>query len=920
MKIKYKLILMILTILALAIFPLSYLAIETSKKIIIQDAYNLSINLSETISNVAREELFINNTFEGTQKAIFGLNKDAIQGLEKIHVINVDGTIVVDSENFSESKKISNSEIQYIKSINQLVYRELLEDENILQFVYPIFLDKDKQDYKIGAVIFNFNKSQLFYQVKEVTKNIISFIIIIIFISIAFTFFMSTRFTKPIEELRHGAILIGGGNLDYRINLNTQDEIGELGKTFNEMALSLQKADKMKDDFLANTTHELKTPLNGIIGLAESMLENPNDPLSSENTTNVHFIIASGRRLLNLVNDILDFSKLKSQDIAIQLNSIDLRQITELIIFAVRSQIKNKSIELKNEIPSDLPPVEADENRLQQILYNLIGNAAKFTEKGYVKVFAKQLEDKIEISVEDTGIGIPKDKFETIFQSFQQVDASISRQYGGTGLGLSITKSLVELHGSEIHVESELGKGSRFFFTLKVSSQKPKNLVQQSLTTIAKSELEESIPTTSQEITLSKEEEVPRVLVVDDEEVNLHVLKNQLKIQRYETIIATNGIEALELIERGIKPDVILLDVMMPKMNGYEVCRIIREKFSVAELPILLITAKNQISDLLEGMESGANDYITKPFTQKELLARVKTHLNVARLNYTYAKFVPKEILRFLNKESFIDLKLGDQNLCKMAVLFSDIRSFTTISEKMTPEENFNFINSYLSHIGPIIRLHNGFIDKYIGDAIMALFPNAPEDALKSAIEMQEEVYSFNAFRKSAGFEPIEIGIGIHEGNLMLGIIGEEQRMEGTVISDAVNLASRLEGLTKFYGSKILISEFILKSLPSPESYHYRFLEYVRVKGKKEAVGVIEILDGLPATIFDLRMKTKPIYERAQELYQRHEFNAAKEKFQEVLKLDPSDKAAELFIKRCENFLSKTHEGNIDIVIALDEK
>ena len=910
---------MILTILALAIFPLSYLAITTSKKIIIQDAYNLSINLSETISNVAREELFINNTFEGTQKAIFGLNKDAIQGLKKIHVINVSGTIVVDSENLSEGKKISNSEIEYIKSINQLVYRELIEDENILQFVYPIFLDKDKQDFKIGAVIFDFNKTELFYQVKEVTKNILNFIIIIIFISISFTFFMSTRFTKPIEELRHGAILIGGGNLDYRINLNTQDEIGELGKTFNEMALSLQKADKMKDDFLANTTHELKTPLNGIIGLAESMLENPNDPISEDNTRNVSFIIASGKRLLNLVNDILDFSKLKSQDIGIQLSSVDLRQIVDLVIFAVRSQMKNKNIELKNEIPSELPPVEADENRMQQILYNLIGNAVKFTEKGYVKVFAKQLEDKIEISVEDTGIGIPKDKLEIIFQSFQQVDASISRQYGGTGLGLSITKSLVELHGSEIHVESELGKGSRFFFTLKISSQKPKTQLQQSLTTIAKLNSEQSFQTVSQEINFLQEE-VPKVLVVDDEEVNLQVLKNQLKIQRYETTIATNGMEALELIERGIKPDVVLLDVMMPKMNGYEVCRVIREKYSIAELPILLITAKNQISDLLEGMESGANDYITKPFTQKELLARVKTHLNVARLNYTYAKFVPKEILKFLNKESFIELKLGDQSSCKMGVLFSDIRSFTTISEKMTPEETFNFINSYLRHIGPIIRLHNGFIDKYIGDAIMALFPNSSEDALKSAIEMQEEVYAFNAFRKSSGFEPIEIGIGIHMGNLILGIIGEEQRMEGTVISDAVNLASRLEGLTKFYGSKILISDFILKSLPEPESYHYRFLEYVRVKGKKEAVGVIEILDGLPTAILDLRMKTKPIYERAQELYQNYEFKAAKEKFQEVLKIDPSDKAVSLLIKRCEYFLDRAQKEDIDITIAFDEK
>jgi two-component system, sensor histidine kinase ChiS len=922
MKIKYKLILIICGILSLAIFPLSYLAIITSQKIIIENAYSLCTNLSETISNVAREELFINSTYEGSERAVSGLNKTSIKGLHRIYVINVEGVSVVDSVTVAKGKKLDETEIQYIKAIKELHYREVMEDNRtILRFTYPIFLDKGTEEYKIGAAIFDFDRDNLFYRVTEVQTNITNFSIAIVLVSILCTFIASGFFTRPIEKLKQGAIIIGSGDLNYRITKSSSDEIGQLGQSFNDMAIALQKADKMKDDFLANTTHELKTPLNGIIGLAESILDNPLDKLSEENVVNVNFIVSSGRRLLNLINDILDFSKLKNRDFGLKLTSVDLKQSADLVFFVSKSLLKDKKLKLINDIPEDLFPVEADESRLQQILYNLVGNAIKFTESGYVRLSANPTEDSIEISVQDTGIGIPEDKFDAIFQSFEQVDASISRQYGGTGLGLSITKDLIELHGSSIHVESELGKGSRFYFSLK-KSEKPieKHVHQESLTKLAAVEDVDKDRETIEEPNTIVEEGFGRILVVDDEQVNLHVLKNQLKTQKYDTKVAINGMEAIELINQGIKPDIVLLDVMMPKMNGYEVCKIIREKYSIAELPIILITAKNQISDLLEGMESGANDYISKPFSQKELLARVKTHLHVSKMSHSYAKFVPKEILQFLNKESIIDLKLGDQSLRDMTILFADIRSFTTLSEKMTPKENFNFINSYLTHIGPIIRLNNGFIDKYIGDAIMALFPSNPEDGLRASIFMQKEVVKYNQLRSKAGHLPIEIGIGLNSGTLMLGIIGEEQRMEGTVISDAVNLASRLEGLTKMYGANIAISEYVLQSLSNPEAYHYRFLDKVRVKGKKDSVGVIEVLDGLPENILELRLKTKPIYDAGQANYLQGNFSEAIKNFKEILIIDSSDKAAVLFLQRCEQYVYRDISGKWDGVVTMEDK
>jgi signal transduction histidine kinase len=240
----------------------------------------------------------------------------------------------------------------------------------------------------------------------------------------------------------------------------------------------LRQVDKLKDDFLANTSHELRTPLHGIIGLAESSVADASVKLSERMRLNLGMIIASGKRLSSLVNDILDFSKLKTQHLAIQKKPLDVRVLVDLVLKFSAPLLAGKKLILKNEIPPDLPPVEGDENRLQQILHNLVGNAIKFTESGEVKISAAQRNGMVEIAVADTGIGISKDKQQDIFKSFEQVDASISREYGGTGLGLAITKSLVELHGGKIWVESEVGKGSTFIFTLPVSKGKPEARAQ----------------------------------------------------------------------------------------------------------------------------------------------------------------------------------------------------------------------------------------------------------------------------------------------------------------------------------------------------------------------------------------------------------------------------------------------------------
>ncbi len=276
---------------------------------------------------------------------------------------------------------------------------------------------------------------------------------------------------------------------------------------------------------------------------------------------------------------------------------------------------------------------------------------------------------------------------------------------------------------------------------------------------------------------------------------------------------------------------------------------------------------------------------------------------NISKLNETYFRFVPEQFLKILGKKSIEEISHGDQIEKEMTVLFTDIRSFTEISEEMTPKENFDFINMYLAYMEPVIGRNNGFIDKFMGDSIMALFPYDVEDAINAAIEMRIKLAEFNQVITQFGKKPINSGIGIHTGSLMLGIVGGENRLDGTVISDAVNLASRLEGLTKIYGGSIIISEDSLTKIQGSENYEYRFLDVVKVKGKKKAVYIFEVLNGEDERCRELKKSTKYEFGRAADMYQNKEFTKALGKFKNIYEQNPSDKAAVFYIERCKRFI-----------------
>ena len=310
-----------------------------------------------------------------------------------------------------------------------------------------------------------------------------------------------------------------------------------------------------------------------------------------------------------------------------------------------------------------------------------------------------------------------------------------------------------------------------------------------------------------------------------------------------------------------------------------------------------LVRTNDEIGELSEGYNSMIHklrDYIA----------------HISAMNAANARFVPRQFLEFLGKENLTDIALGDQVQKEMTVLFSDIRSFTELSEGMTPKENFDFINHYLGYMEPVISANNGFIDKYIGDSIMALFGDSVEDAIDAAIDMRRGLTEFNNDRVSENQPSIDCGIGIHTGNLMLGIVGGEGRMAGTVISDAVNLASRLEGLTKTYKSSIIISEDSLLKIKNPSRYNYRFLDVVKVKGKSDSTCLYEIIDGESLNIRKLKSETLSLYNSGIELFKGKKFAKAAAVFEQVLRINKDDAAAHLYYQRCLGFESSATSEN----------
>ena len=656
MSIKNKIIIMFIIFTSLLVVPFSTFVISKMERealdyVIAQNNINTSI-FSKSVVNI----LFMNG---GDVRASMVDVKDMINMLEPLQkkglvyadaVLlssrpSLNGTIlasIISKDKTAEFKRfndrIPSEEIDKIKSFAG-GYREFYTDTEYIEFI-SLGIMGEKSPICLTRIIMEKQVAlSAIYEIKKYV-NIASVVLLItvIFMAVIFGIYLS----RPIVRLTEGASQIEQGNYLHSVKINNKDEIGQLASTFNKMSamihqkiseleeanIELLKMDRLKDEFLANTTHELKTPIHGIIGLTQSLMDGISGELNDNIRHLLSMVLKSSRRLSTLVDDILDYSLLRNSDIILDCKSIDLGSMTEMVLTIISGSLNQKSLSLINNIEPGVYFVKADENRLQQILMNLIGNAVKFTPAGEVRINASKSGDNYTIEVSDTGEGIPPEKKQIIFDSFVQSDGSDSRRYGGTGLGLSITKNLVELHGGRIWLKSEPGKGSSFFFTLPASGKAATSYYSEIRSSSIPVKDENRI---TENLRKAGNSAGGSVLIVDDDPINLQVLINHLSIDGYNVESALSGVEALKLIESGIDFDLILLDVMMPEMSGFEVCKRVRQNISFYQLPIILLTAKNTSEDMITGLSLGANDYITKPFDKDQLLARVRNYVSLKK-------------------------------------------------------------------------------------------------------------------------------------------------------------------------------------------------------------------------------------------------------------------------------------------------
>ncbi|GAB4121341.1 MAG: hypothetical protein Fur0026_13020 [Sideroxydans sp.] len=310
---------------------------------------------------------------------------------------------------------------------------------------------------------------------------------------------------------------------------------------------------------------------------------------------------------------------------------------------------------------------------------------------------------------------------------------------------------------------------------------------------------------------------------------------------------------------------------------------------------------------------SGEDDIQT--ILHKVIIAHQQALALLQQTETAYSRLVPHQLLNLLQARSIVDVKLGDQVERKMTILFSDIRDFTPLSESMTPAENFEFINSYLSQMEPVISRHHGIIDKYIGDAIMALFEKGADEALRGAIAMLERLAYYNAGRERAGYRPIHIGIGLNSGMVMIGTVGGINRMDSTVIGDAVNLAARLEEATKIYNTPLLISHNTLYDLNTPDAYHFRFLDRLRVKGKAQPLSLYEVFDVDEPRLRRHKSETREDFEQAVAYYHLKDIAQALPRFERCAELCREDLPARIYLERCREYQATQHHygtGELD--------
>ncbi|WP_353570986.1 adenylate/guanylate cyclase domain-containing protein [Candidatus Albibeggiatoa sp. nov. BB20] len=699
-------------------------------------------------------------------------------------------------------------------------------------------------------------------------------------------------------------------NLEQKVQERTQ-ELADKNQELLELNQALRHLNQEKNEFLHIATHDLKNPLFAIQSLANLIATN-----SSE--LKVERIIDFGRTIENsagemfsLIQQLMDVNAIESGEMRFNLEVFNLIENLQNTINAYREQANLKKLSLQIELPQqyDEYNIFADKHALNEIVGNLVSNAIKYSFSGKkIALIVFKQDQHVCIEIKDQGLGLSAQDQTYLFKKFSCLTPRPTANESSSGLGLFIVKNLTLAMKGNVWCESELEKGSRFFVKFPLANHMPKDAVKELYITspINRAEL------LQRSFQFLRETESRLVQFLDAMPVGVTVVDHAGKLYYVNQ-------KAQDLLGKGIVPNTTYENFS----EIYQLYHAGSEKlYCASHLPI---------TQALEGTSSSVDDveihhggetiplevWATPIYTEKKQISfaiavfqditkrkkseieREKFTSELVQLKKSYERFVPREFLNLLDKQHMIDVQLGDQIEKEMTVMFSDIRGFTTLSEDMEPQEIFDFINNYLGQMEPIILKHHGFIDKYIGDAIMALFPTTVDDAVRGSISMLQTLNQYNNLLQRAGYPSIKIGIGLNTGPLILGTVGGQNRMDGTVISDAVNTAARIENLTKLYGAPLLITAQSYMKLKNIMEYHIRVIDSVKVKGKSNTVVVYEVFDADEPAVIELKLQTLRDFEQGFMCYHNGHIAKALTFFEKVNSINPTDRATLVYLERC---------------------
>ncbi|MEM7065024.1 MAG: response regulator [Cyanobacteria bacterium P01_B01_bin.77] len=656
-----------------------------------------------------------------------------------------------------------------------------------------------------------------------------------------------------------------------------------LYQTTRQQAEQLLALDKQKTIFFQNISHEFRTPLTLTIGPLESAVEQ-GVGLSPEQSV---IALRNSQRLLRLVNQLLDLQRLDAGSMQATFYPCDFAQVVSTVTAAFQAYCDRKHITLSTQIQS-CPPVYLDLEKFDKVIYNILSNAVKFTPTGgTIQITLNTFEQSCYLEIEDTGIGIREDQLPHIFERFQQADGSASRTHEGTGLGLALVKELVELHGGDVRVSSTYGTGTLITVELPLGiDHLPKERIHQTNRRLEQKRAAVELADLHHQVTLappsaqqqtnapipipmptthdapmcplpqsSNQHDGATVLVVDDNPDLRSYVASILQPQGHRISTAENGATGLEMA-RNIKPQLIITDLMMPQVSGIELIQQIRMDPSLQGIPIILLTANVDDETRLDGVEQGADAYISKPFKDRELLAEVRNLLalkanehKVAELN----RYLTESVLqRFLPASLVKKAAHGELNLNLkpeprlVTVLFSDIVGFTQLSNTLRSRRVAELLNEYFEVMTQVIFQNGGTVDKFMGDAILALF-GAPESlspneqvrrAISTARHMYQALDELN--QRWQGVPSVKFRCGIHQGTAVVGMFGSPERADYTAIGPSVNIAARLQEAAD--SESILVSAAVADYLDEQEIVKFSPLQ----------------LKGIDETVLTFNVKTTP--------------------------------------------------------------